>query len=351
MPVKKTPLALLLLGVLVLTSSALAAGPMPAPNETRARAMETVSHADTGPALDELLQLARQGDEQALLRQIRRHESGGDWLPAARDALLHALAANLGDLPAGSVGPAVLDHLETIEPTTFVPHFDHPQVGVPLFNIRAAAAGSRNRWHYEEARSRSARLLATSGTPAWFEQFHAESRPGRLGMVDSLADLGHQATMALGAAASADLETDPALTAIVLRCAILTRDVTLFRSAMLNGAGPDLAPALRSFTETFSAEYAVLLAREAIASAAPVNAALVLAELAPELAPDPAMTDLLFDTLSHPELGAAASMALARHPDLLVRERLQALAASDDGLAARRAALALALPATAEGAE
>ena len=317
---------------------------MPAPNETRERAMESVRQADTGPALAHLLELARQGQEQVLLEQLRRHEAIGEWSPPARDALLHAFAVTLGDLHAGTVGPAVFEFLDSVEPLTRVPHFDHPQVGVPLYNIRAAAAGSRNRWMYDEARTRSARMLSQGETPAWLETFRAQPRTGRQGMVDSLADVNPDQSLAIGKAAIAGIEDDPALTAVVIRSAFLAQDFTLFKSAVLNGSGPDLAPALGAFSTAFTAQEAVVLARESIAVAPPATSALVLAQLAHQLATDSQMVELLFETLSHHELGAAAAMTLARHPDPVVRERLQNLAQSDNGVAAGRAALAIAMP-------
>lgn len=70
-------------------------------------------------------------------------------------------------------------------------------------------------------------------------------------------------------------------------------------------------------------------------------AAAVLAELAPAVIGRPAVDDLLFGLLSHPELGGSAALALAGSRDEAVRERLAVEAVEGEGPAARRAAVAL----------
>lgn len=71
-------------------------------------------------------------------------------------------------------------------------------------------------------------------------------------------------------------------------------------------------------------------------------AAAVLAELSPAVIGRPAVDELLFRLLSHPELGGSAALALAGSRDPGIRDRLAIEAVEGDGLAARRAAVALA---------
>ena len=73
----------------------------------------------------------------------------------------------------------------------------------------------------------------------------------------------------------------------------------------------------------------------------PAVAAALLAELAPAVIGRPAVDELLFSLLAHPELGGSAALALAGSHDEAIRERLAIEAVEGDGLAARRAAVAL----------
>jgi hypothetical protein len=70
-------------------------------------------------------------------------------------------------------------------------------------------------------------------------------------------------------------------------------------------------------------------------------AAALLAELAPAVIGRPAVDELLFSLLPHPELGGSAALALAASRDELIRERLAIEAVEGEGPAARRAAVAL----------
>lgn len=70
-------------------------------------------------------------------------------------------------------------------------------------------------------------------------------------------------------------------------------------------------------------------------------AAALLAELAPAVIGRPAVDELLFSLLPHPELGGSAALALAGSRDEVIRERLAIEAVEGEGPAARRAAVAL----------
>jgi hypothetical protein len=74
----------------------------------------------------------------------------------------------------------------------------------------------------------------------------------------------------------------------------------------------------------------------------PGLAAALLAELAPAVIGRPAVDDLLFGLLSHPDLGGSAALALAGSREKAIRDRLAVEAVAGEGLAARRAAVALA---------
>lgn len=70
-------------------------------------------------------------------------------------------------------------------------------------------------------------------------------------------------------------------------------------------------------------------------------AAALLAELAPAVIGRPAVDELLFSLLPHPELGGSAALALAGSRNEVILERLAVEAVEGEGPAARRAAVAL----------
>ena len=343
-PRKHLPLTLL---ALLLASSSALADPMTPPNDTRARAMQSISQADTTPRLAELYRLARSGDDTALLLQLESQASRDDLPAAARDYILYTFAISLGDLEAGSVGPVVFQYLESTSPRVRVPHPDHPRVGVPLFNIPAAASGSRTRWHYDEARASGQRLLAL-GSTQWLTAYLDESPAGRQGMLDGLANATATQTRQVGEQALAGTNKRDERTEVATRSALMLQDPDMLRFAILNGRGPALTAAIRDMHDLLTPLEVVDLAAEASTDAPPATAALIFAESTDRLAGEVEMSELLFSTLPNPELGGAAALALARNPNPEVRARLQAIADDGDSLPARRAQLALGLLATAE---
>ena len=114
----------------------------------------------------------------------------------------------------------------------------------------------------------------------------------------------------------------------------------LFITAAVNGNSEGLPDALRRAHTVFDdSEQATILERS-VKEADPANAALAITELGPGLSHRPEIEQLLFDLLGDAQLGASASLVLQQSADPLVEARLDALAASNQGLAARRAALA-----------
>ena len=114
---------------------------MEEPNWDLALARHAADSIDARPALERLFRMAREGRNEQLLRELDRIALESDWPEPARDKVLHGFAAGLADLPAWSVGPAVLNFLERYEPQTWVPHEEHPGTGVPLDTIRVGAEG------------------------------------------------------------------------------------------------------------------------------------------------------------------------------------------------------------------
>jgi hypothetical protein len=340
---------------------------MPAPNWARRDALQAAGTANALAELKPLFELARAGRDDEVLELLQRVAGAEQWPQPARERILHAFALGLGDLPPGSVGPGVLDYLLAWQPRTRVPHPDNELVGVPLFDIGAAANGAVNAWARQSGQEAARSLLArhgedpgaapnstpsstSSSTPAstpasnwiekWIDAYLAASPARRQGFADALDDAPPAQLRALSKAAREALARAPDLTLVAVRCAVLLADAALLRQAIVAGRGPGLASALQwagqSLGETERIELLQGLARDA----APTSAALAIAALAPGLLHYPEVANLLFELLGDPALGAAAALTLSRSDSPAVRDRLAGLAGGGD-LAARRAAIAL----------
>lgn len=269
----------LLIVLLLLTFSASAADrdPLPRPNWNRASAAEAVDVSDTQRTLGELYGLVRAGRGEDLLLQVEAIAQGRDRSDPERDRILYMLAVSLGDLGPGYVEPAILERLAETRSRALVPHEEYRNMGVPLYNIRAAAIGSLAEWQRYEAQ-------VAPATPTGAEQLISELK-----------------------------SASPNVTAEQVR-----------------RAGRELTPA----------EFELVLAALP-AMPDPAAASVVLGSIEPETARRPAVTDQLFELLGHHELGAAAALALARSGDEAILGRLADLAGDGQGLASRRASLAI----------
>ncbi|MEE4218213.1 MAG: hypothetical protein V2I48_11430 [Xanthomonadales bacterium] len=271
--------------LLAATPAAAADRALPKPNWNRHAAIEASSLAETRIHLESLFELAREGRGEELMRTVRAIELDAGWTDPAREKVLHSLALALGDFEPGVIGPQVLEYLAERRSRILVPHEEHPGMGVPLFNIRAAATGSLAEWSRHEKRLRAERTRLDSATAI----------PQAENFVRSIA-------------ASSDAET----------------------AARIRAARGLYDPAELEF----------------IVASAPTmhdvaTASLVLAELAPVIIDRPETMDLLFSLLEHRELGATAALALANSGNEAVFDRLAILASSGEDLAAKRALLAI----------
>lgn len=310
------------------------------PNWTEREALRAAAEVDLLTELKPLFGRARAGEDRALRRQLEDIAANEEWPLPARERLLHAFALGIGELPAGSVGPEVLSYLRQYRPGTLVPHDDTDLAGVPLFDVPAAAAGSLNQWQRQIGYQSSGEVLARGGA-AWIAAWLEAGPARRRGLADALDLASGGQLKELAVLALHDLPAQPELTLVAARAAALLPDPDLLGDALVAGGGPELAAALRSAgTSLDEAERADLL-RRLVAEAPAATGSLAIAALTPGLLHDPAVAGLLFDLLSHPALGAAAALSLARSRQPAVREQLATLAARDDDTPARRAANAI----------
>lgn len=311
---------------------------IPEPNWTRPAALEAAQTGAAPAALKPLFQFAREGRQNELLIELAALEGNEDLPVPAREFVLYTFAQGLADLPPGSVGSEVIDHLLAYEPRTFVPHDHHAFAGVPLFNIRAAAAGSAGEWARQSAWIKSTRLLE-QGAKVWLEAYLAAGSVQRRGFTEALDSATGPQLREIGKLALERVPDSPTLTIIAARSGMLLGDHLLVQQSISRGNGPDLVVALREASSSFEDWQIKAILKHSMDSAGPVTASLAMAELGPGLIDQPDVVSLLIAKLGDRELGASAALLLSASPDPEVREHLTRLAGKNQGLASRRAAL------------
>lgn len=271
--------------LLAANTAAAADNALPQANWNRHAAIEASSLAETRTSLETLFELAREGHSEELMHAVRSIEEDAGWTDPAREKVLHNLALALGDFDPGTIGPEVLQFLVERRSRTLVPHEEYPEMGVPLFNIRAAASGSLAEWERHDNRLQVEKTARKTAVPF----------PDADDFVRSISVGGGAGTAAL--VRSARGVFDPAELEFIVATAPTLNDMA--------------------------------------------TASLVLAELSPGILDRPDTIDLLFGLLEHRELGATAALVLSNSRNEAVFERLAALASSGESLAAKRAILAL----------
>jgi hypothetical protein len=336
------PISILLFNFLLIQAASLLAGqvPFPEPNWTRQHALEAAVRIDTADELKALYQLAREARNEELLRELQAIESAESLPDPARDQLLHSFALGLGDLPAWSVNREVIDFLQQYKAQTLVPHEERVSVGVALFNIRAATAGSVNQWQRDSAWSEAQQLLIQGSEP-WLRTYLDAGVSQRRGFLDALDSAPDTRLEEIGQMALQGISGDSSLTLVATRTGILLGDTEIFQQAVASGDGAELADSLRSAAGTFDEAEIESILKYSMAHAQPAIASLAMAELAPRVLDQPPVTQLLFKTLEHRELGATAAMLLSSSTEPAVRQQLAELAAGSQSMASRRASLAL----------
>lgn len=273
--------------ILILAAGSVAATEpfdLPGPNWQREVAFLATEQGGSREILYRLYGLARAGHGDALLREIIAIDNDTALPEPARDWILYELAAALGDFDPHQPGRQALEYLRDRPPLVRVPHEENPGLGVPLYNVRAAAAGSLAVW---------ARLESPTDT---------------------------------------DVEA---------RAVNPMRDTESFLDFISVASGPEIAGHIRRAGKVFdpSELEAIVLAVPRLADTA--TASLVIAELSPSLLFYPAVTNLMFDLLDHPGLGSSAALVLARSGNERVLWRLSDVAARGNNIAAQRASLAI----------
>ena len=313
---------------------------MPEPNWDRSLALHAAHLIESDATIKPLFRMARSGNNEELLDSLRVIEQDPDISSPARDYLLFSFTLGLGDLEANAVSPEVLDFLSTYEVRTLVAHDEHPHIGVPLFNIRGAALGVRNAWDRQQAASRALNLMPASAD-LWILSYLSASRVERRGFVDALHMASAEQLQRLGHSALARLDERPELTVVAARAGLESGDFEMLRQSITRGSGPGLPGILKAASDQLSTEENIRLLDQVLQLGSDTSAALAIAQLAPAQLDEPAVREMLFNTLANRNLGAVAALVLAASADPEIQDLLNKIASQKDGLARQRASLAI----------
>lgn len=323
-----------------LAPMAMAADQPAAERWERTIAMAAAASANMDMAIYELSDISSLADGETTLNKLKSLENSKSWPLPAREAAILQFTRSLADLPRDAVAPEVLQHLQNYQARTLVPHEDHPDGLVPLFNIRGAAAGVENGWQRQEFASHAGILIETDPAALVSKYAQSDNHNQRSGYLDALRYADWSAVMAVQNAALESLEEAPELTRMLAVTATITTDAYTVQQLLIHGQGAGLSTALVDLDEQLQTTETAELLAFAIQQAPASNAALAIAAWWPRLNHDAATRDLLLDALSDPELGASAALALAQDPDIQTIRDLQ-ITADDNSIAAQRAQMAL----------
>jgi len=327
--------------VLALVSTDSPAAAPAEPVWTREAARTVLARVDTDRVVARLVDLTVTGAETDIIELLEDTRRRNDWPAPARDAAVFAYTLELRALPPRAASRNVMAYLRAYAPGAHVAHDDHPQGTVPLFNVPAAATGVVNGWRRQEALLEGLALVK-SNPRALADAFALETAaPVRAGYLQALDQATPEHATGVVREALPRLADDPGMTPLAARAATRAADLSAILVVLDYGRGPALQHMLTEAAAALDKHERTRLLSEALASPHQTAAALALASLYPGLAGTADADAALLARLGDPELGAAAALGLSRSPSLDTRLALEALAATDDRPAARRARLAL----------
>ncbi len=329
-----------LLLVLSLAQAAFASDQATVEQWDKNSAMAAVRSVNFDPAVDEIGNLASLADGATTLSHLKDMESRSDWPLPAREAAIYQFTRSLAELPRAAVAREIIQHLLNYQPKTLVPHEDHGDAFIPLFNIRAAATGVENGWQRAEFATEAVALLEADPTALVSTYSASVNQIQRSGYLDALAQAAMHDIMAVQNVVLKQLDHSSVLTPLLAVTTTITTDTFAIQQLLVNGRGAGLSSALVQLDKQLPLSETSTLLSFAVEHAPPVNTTLAIAAWWPRLRHDSATRELLLDTLADPALGASAALALAQSPDVQTIKVLQDTANGTSD-AARRAQMAL----------
>jgi hypothetical protein len=336
---KRLALTTLLL-ICSFTQSVTANEQTPGPRWDRSSAMASVRSVNIDVAVYELGDISSLADGKATLSKLEYLETRPDWPLPAREAAIYQFTRSLAELPRDAVATQVMQHLHNYQAQTLVPHEDHDDALIPLFNIRAAAAGVENGWQRKEFAIRATQLIEKNPTALVSAYAESTNHNQRSAYLDALQDAELADVETIQAITLERLGESPGLTPMLGVSTVITADTFAIQKLLINGRGAQLSPALVQLDNRLQASETATLLVFAIEEAPAANATLAIAAWWPRLRHESAIRDLLINLLADPALGASASLALAQNSDVQTIKLLQDTA-NGSSTAARRAQMAL----------
>lgn len=306
----------------------------------RAGAMSAVQSVNIDAAVYKIGDISSLGDATTTLNNLKALETRPDWPSPAREAAIYQFTQSLAELPRDAIATEVMQYLGTYQSQTLVPHEDHGDSFIPLFNIRGAAAGVENGWQRTEFAREAVTLLEKDPTTLVSNYLASADHNKQYGYLDALrqAEIGDVWTVQ--DIVLEQLGEESELTGMLAVTTAITADAPAIRQFLSHGQGAGFSAALVQLENQLSQPEIAAQLVFAIQQAPTGNATLAIAAWWPRLSHDPELRDLMVATLSDPHLGASAALALAQNPDIQTINLLQK-AASGESIAAQRAQMAL----------
>ncbi|HMB60631.1 MAG TPA: hypothetical protein VKN35_12025, partial [Xanthomonadales bacterium] len=251
------------------------------PNWDRHLALGAVSMPDVRREASRMIDLTLTGSESELLDEMNELATMSGWAQPEAEAVIYEFIRQLRPLPPYSVNQAVVDFVVNYQPQVLVPHEESMSMGVPLFPIRAAAAGLVNQWTREQAEM-DARILLVKRPSELLAAYADSADPNnRAGIESSLADADPAHLDYLLQLGLPLLAEYPGLTSLLGKAAIVTGNVQSISEVIALGSGYQVVDLSRSLKQGFSSDELAFVLLETLESAPQSNASVVLAELAP----------------------------------------------------------------------
>jgi uncharacterized protein (DUF736 family) len=331
---------LVFIALICFAGSAVAAKQTSPTTWDRSSAMAAARSVNTNIEVAEINNVSLLSDGKATVERLKQIEARTDWPIPAREAALYQFTRSLRDLPRAAVAEEVMVHLHQYQPQTLVPHEDHDNTLVPLFNIHGAAEGIENGWQRMESASGAVALLESNPDELVSEYVKTSNRNRRAGYLDSLGQADMADVEVVQATVLEKLDQAPELTPMLGVTTVRTLDMFAVQQLLIYGRGAGLSTTLKQLDQELHRSETAALLSFAIQQAPVQNASLAIAAWWPRLKHEAGIRDLLVEKLADPALGGAAALALAQSPDIQTIKILQD-AADGESVGARRAQMAL----------
>lgn len=332
--------SLLMLIVSSLFCTLAVASQAPSSSWNHTNAMAAVNSVNIDMAVNEILIPSSLADGPATIANLRELESRSDWPLPAREAAIYQFTRSLKSLPRDAVNKEVMQYLAAYQARVLVPHEDHPDNAVPLFNIRGAAAGVENSWLRNEGMAEALLLVETDSTMLVSKYLESNESAQQAGYLDALQLTDKTEVHVVQSAALDRLQQSPELTRLLATTIAITADPYAMRRLLTDGRGAGLTATFKALGAQLDNTETASLLEFALEQAPTQNAALALAAWWPTLRNDAATRELLIGKLDDDQLGSSVALALAQSPDIQTIQELKVIAQGDSSTA-RRAQMAL----------